>query len=446
MDERTRELMERLRQAIVASSDGPIADMVDDVRHEALAEARAILKDLMVQATLERALTTFEDGGEARGRVAVPSSSVSSTTSDAGRGTACRALSLEAEPNPDSVPSSEATETSSEEEIRREMEAIRAKMAENERALHEIKETPEDASNQESEALAPPSASGSGADGEAGRGVYVYGVIERAARGSGFAGRPGIDSGHPVYTLAFRDLEAVVSEVSLGEFGEEALKANVQEMAWLESKVYAHQGVLDALLSDRPLVPLTFCTIYETEDRVLAMLEERYEDLMEAMGRVRGAQEWGAKVSYDCDMLARAVERSSERVQALVSELEGKSAGAAYFAEKKRDRIVEEEMERLCDECAQCTHDRLADRARASVISALDGGDATNGEGEMVLNGAYLVAHDDLEAFRGELTRLETEYGELGFRYVLTGPWPPYNFVRGQDGEDVAVSDAPVGG
>jgi hypothetical protein len=47
----------------------------------------------------------------------------------------------------------------------------------------------------------------------------------------------------------------------------------------------------------------------------------------------------------------------------------------------------------------------------------------------MILNGAYLVAEEQLATFRAELKNLSEEYSDFGFIYEMTGPWPPYNFV-----------------
>jgi hypothetical protein len=61
-----------------------------------------------------------------------------------------------------------------------------------------------------------------------------------------------------------------------------------------------------------------------------------------------------------------------------------------------------------------------------------------DGSGEMLLNGAYLVAEKELAVFRAELQMLEEAYGGLGFSYAMIGPWPPYNFVGAGDGDEPA--------
>jgi hypothetical protein len=49
----------------------------------------------------------------------------------------------------------------------------------------------------------------------------------------------------------------------------------------------------------------------------------------------------------------------------------------------------------------------------------------------MLLNGVYLVDDVDINAFRQAVEELNRRFGPRGARAELTGPWPPYNFVKG---------------
>ena len=50
-------------------------------------------------------------------------------------------------------------------------------------------------------------------------------------------------------------------------------------------------------------------------------------------------------------------------------------------------------------------------------------------EGEMLLNGAYLVDADRVDGLRALVAELEEHHARSGRGIELTGPWPPYNFV-----------------
>jgi Gas vesicle synthesis protein GvpL/GvpF len=52
----------------------------------------------------------------------------------------------------------------------------------------------------------------------------------------------------------------------------------------------------------------------------------------------------------------------------------------------------------------------------------------------MVLNAAFLLAPERLNAFQETLTSLVERHGARGFRFDFTGPWPPYHFAGGAAG------------
>jgi hypothetical protein len=399
MDEMTSQLRQKLEGSLAELSDEQIAALIEEARHEALAEAKAIIKGTMVQAILERALGEIEN----------PKLKAQSPK-----------------------PTSETSLSDSEEQIQQEIQAIRKKIAENERLLSQVKVSPVETEEvQEPPAEQEPSAP---SRGEEDHGYYVYGIVgDVGERNQIFSEKPGfskgIDPTYPVYALPYQAVQAVVSEVSLQEFGQEALETNLEDIKWVEAKVLAHQRVLEAVLGSHTLVPMRFCTIYQSEGRVQETLAEHYDDFVEALARLEGKQEWGVKVYCDGEALAQRVEDTSDKVKELKAEMEQKSSGAAYFMKKKVDEAIAEEVECVSDEHAQRSHDRLSGQAAEAVINPLQSKELTGRKEAMVLNGAYLVAEEQLANFRAELENRSEEYSDFGFIYEMTGPWPPYNFV-----------------
>jgi len=425
VDEKTRALISQLADLIIGTCDGQITQIVNEARDEALAEAKALIKEMMVQAILEHALDKLEGLGSS----AVP------VTLSGGAGEL-------RERSP--APSHPGSSTQTEEQIRQEIEAIRRKIAENERLLSQVK-----ASSVGSEETREPSVeqktSAPKGSGEEDHAYYVYGIV------SGDGSRPieglpqvGIDPAYPVYALPYQAIQAIVSRVSLPEFGQAQLEANLNDIEWLKARVYAHQNVLDAVLASHTLVPVRFCTIYRSESGVREMLAQHYDDFVAALARLKGRQEWGVKVYCDRETLIQKIEAVSDRVKELRTEIARKPEGMAYFLKKRVEEAIAEEVERVSDEYAQRSHDRLTSRAEEAVVLPLQGREITGREEEMILNGAYLVASERLAAFQSELASLEKEYTDLGFRYEMTGPWPPYNFVAIGSKEDMA--DESVGG
>jgi hypothetical protein len=427
MDEKTSRLVSQLKDRMIEVSDGQITEIIREARDEALAEAKAIIKDMMARSILERAL------GELAG---VGSSAVPVTLSGGAWGPGSQEAGelRTSSPAPPHLSSSAQTE----EQIRQEIETIRRKITENERILGQVKASTK--KTEEEQALPVPAegpVTVTGEEREQSYGYYIYGIVEGDSS-QPVEGWPeqGIDPAYPVYALQPSAIShqpsaisAIVSKVSLSEFGQEQLEANLNDIKWVEAKVLAHQRILEAVLARRTLIPMRFCTLYQSESRVQEVLAQHYHDFVDALARLEGKTEWGVKVYCDGKGLVQRVEELSAKVKELKAEMEQKSSGAAYFLKKKMDETIAEEVERLNDEYAQRSHNRLASYAKEAVINPLQSKESTGRKEAMVLNGAYLVAEEQLTAFRAELGSLGGDYGDLGFVYEITGPWPPYNFV-----------------
>jgi hypothetical protein len=259
-------------------------------------------------------------------------------------------------------------------------------------------------------------------------GIYVYGIVDRVE----LAGLPaeGVAAGRPVTLLPYRELAAVVSEVPLDEWGEEPLKANLGNMAWLEARVRTHQAVLDAVLPLATLAPMKFATIYLSQEGVAEFLAAHYDEFVALLGHLRGRQEWGLKLYCDDATLAAHIAEISPEVARLRAEIESKPKGAAYLMARKLQETGDRESERVELAVADRTHSTLTERSVAATMNPLQGAEITGRSERMLLNVAYLVDATALEAFQTALAEISAEYGSRGFQFELSGPWPAYNFTR----------------
>src|SRR5258706_8791712 len=125
------------------------------------------------------------------------------------------------------------------------------------------------------------------------RGVWVYAVCDDIATER--LGRlPGVGGG-PVRTICARGLTALVGNVPLAEFGESALRRNLEDLPWLEATARAHHHVIDEFGQRGRLVPMRLATVYADDAGVVAMLDERAADFRAALSRTSAHQEWGVK-------------------------------------------------------------------------------------------------------------------------------------------------------
>jgi Gas vesicle synthesis protein GvpL/GvpF len=252
----------------------------------------------------------------------------------------------------------------------------------------------------------------------AGEGIWVYGIL----RGDSPALPAGVAE-KPVERVVAAGLVALVSRVPLAEFGAEPLRRNLNDLAWLEKVARAHEAVLDAALTEATVVPLRMCTIFEREQRVRGMLEAERDALVEALDALNGRQEWGVKVLADPASLEREARVGMDAPE------EGGTEGGAYLQRRRYERDVRERAGALAAEVADQVHARVQDWAVDAVTRPPQNRELSGHEGEMLLNGAYLVDADRVDGLRELVADLEERHRALGVRIELTGPWPPYNFA-----------------
>src|SRR3954449_3888570 len=86
-------------------------------------------------------------------------------------------------------------------------------------------------------------------------------------------------------------LQAVVCDVDLDEFGEEPLRRNLENLAWVEEMARAHHAAVSAVAQVATTVPMRFATIYESDERVVEQLTALRDRLVDALDRVDGCAE-----------------------------------------------------------------------------------------------------------------------------------------------------------
>lgn len=251
-------------------------------------------------------------------------------------------------------------------------------------------------------------------------GVWVYCVGSHVdpARLSGVTGV----GGGAVRTVAAAELVAVTSLVDLAEFGEDALRRDLEDLDHLEKIARAHHGVVEAAARLGTIIPTRLATVYRDDDRVRAMLAEHRSEFAGVLSRVHGRHEWGVKAYGERggpDQAGAAVGSTSGPT--------GAGAGAAYLRRRQAQLSATEENRRAALASAEEVHATLSRIAAASRRHVPQDPTLTGDRGWMVLNGAYLVDDRHSEVFAAMVRAQSDRHRPI--RLELTGPWPPYSFT-----------------
>ena len=203
------------------------------------------------------------------------------------------------------------------------------------------------------------------------------------------------------------------------------LGAGISEMEKLDSlpdvaMVLAYENVVESFFSQRTIIPMRYgCTVRDKSE-LSALLDKHHKEYETLLYRLEGLAEMGIQVP------AEGCEASPKIDSAAIppaSSLDSNRAGASYLLAKKlyygsADRMAERQNElvnTLCRPLSGLFVQRKMEvpPTRASLLSLY-----------------FLVPRTSIESFR-EASR---QYVQDGLANLLvSGPWPPYNFVNYQD-------------
>lgn len=263
---------------------------------------------------------------------------------------------------------------------------------------------------------------------------YVYCIID-GDRGKVF-GQYGIgDSDNQVYTIPYWDISSVVSDVP-----QEPLELTREH-------VLAHESVIEEVMAEHTVLPLRFGTVLASEARVSGVLEKNYRSFKENLARLNDKVELGLKVLWGEDEARREVERASERVARFLQEMADRAQelkrvqgtprmrGKSYYLRMKLEKDVTQ-LGSLLQEELQTAREREALHIFRDLRKlAVDACSNDLLDRSMILNAAFLVSRGKCGGFNQRVEMLKRANAERGMELVSSGPWPPYNFVRLEDGK-----------
>lgn len=244
-------------------------------------------------------------------------------------------------------------------------------------------------------------------------------------------------------------LTALVSDVSLAEFGEAALRENLENLDWLDEVAREHHYVIDAAARLFPLLPVRLATVYSGDAALRDALAEHNAQLLDSLHRVGGRVEWGVKAWAAPEAAAgsKPDARPEKSEPDLVGAETGKDsapgsgadtgagpgsgAGLAYLKRRRAQLSAARESKTAAINIARAVHADLTAKANDTRLHPPQSPQLSGIRQPMLLNAAYLLDAADGVSFTAAVAGQATAHPEL--RIELTGPWPPYSFVGDDD-------------
>src|SRR5436309_98183 len=245
------------------------------------------------------------------------------------------------------------------------------------------------------------------APGEGGR--YVYGIVE--TRENLNLGKIGIGgAGEQVDTVNHLDIADVVSKTPV------AICDPTRENA------LAHEHVIETVMKNYTIIPMSFGTVFRTDDDIRQVLRSIYPSLKDVLNQMAGKLEFGLKVNWDRDQIIEELQQHDEELRRFHHEIVRKQLQSTYFARMQLGRMIDKSLGERSTEYVREIYEALRDVCVASRDNQPIGD-------KMIMNAAFLVERDREAEFDAVVNKIAKKYGKrLKFKY--TGPWPPYNFVN----------------
>lgn len=243
--------------------------------------------------------------------------------------------------------------------------------------------------------------------GEAGR--YVYGIVQSKEKMD--FGKIGIGgAGEQVYTVNFLDIAAVVSRTAVAIFDP------------TRENALAHEHVIETVMKNHTIIPMSFGTVFRTDDDIREVLKGIYSSVQDVLGQMAGKLEFGLKVNWDRDQIIEELKQQDEEIRRFHHEIIRKQLQSTYFARMQLGRMIDKALAERATQYVREIYEGL----RICCVASRDNQPIGD---KMIMNAAFLVEREREAEFDRVVNKIARKYGKrLKFKY--TGPWPPYNFVN----------------
>lgn len=210
---------------------------------------------------------------------------------------------------------------------------------------------------------------------------YIYGIINKNAVVK--QKKTGLQNKQIMF-IHFRAISAVVS------------LCNPAQLSVNKSSVLKHTQIIESIYNQTDIIPFQFGVFLESELHIKGLIKNHYTNFKNQLYTLRNQTEYGFKIYFEAP-----VNHKKDK----------ENTGKKYLKEKVRKN-------QLCREIVSDFQEKIKDFCTATKQSFNDGN-------TLFLDLFCLVPRESMKDFEYYVHSLEMKNN-----YVLTGPWPPYNFVN----------------
>jgi hypothetical protein len=270
-------------------------------------------------------------------------------------------------------------------------------------------------------------------------GIYIYCIMQEGAVIN--ADQKGIDGSGSLFPVQYRELAAIASEVELDKFKlHTAVTSKEIDMGWIEEKARAHERIVEQLMKENDLLPAKFCSIVSNKEALKAFLEDNYHEYRRAFQRLKGHEEWSVKVYLDFEKLKQFIIDNTPEIKERIEILSFMSDTGTYLIKRKIDNLVHERTDKRFETDVAYIAKALRAVSKCEALSKPESPKHQQTDTPVVFKASYLIEKTMLYNFNRQLNELSDELEPEGITFEITGPWPPYTFVKDEEKENAERS------
>lgn len=236
--------------------------------------------------------------------------------------------------------------------------------------------------------------------------IYLYAITDKAH--DTLPEMTGLDD-HPLRNVTCRELAAVISSCASGT------------PRPTPDNVWRHEHVVEALMTQRAVLPMRFGSILPDERHLLAALDRHYAQLVSHLNHIAGRVELGLRVLCQETPSTEDTGRPGSTVDEGVPSTQ---RGTAYLLR----RMEEERRSRSLQDTGLALTRAIRRSLEPLAVDWLQEKCPTLSAAGLLLSAAILVDAEDANALCATAHALADAQPEM--RLLITGPWPPYSFAQ----------------
>lgn len=239
--------------------------------------------------------------------------------------------------------------------------------------------------------------------------IYLYAITEESQQSIKPYDIRGLYEGI-VYSIPYRNISVVVSDVSVGKVRPE------------RRHLAAHQAVVRSVMARGPMLPMAFGIIADSRNSTAKLLTRHHGLFTQQLRRVAGKVEMGVRVSWDVPNIFEYLVTVHPELKDLRERFW--DSGREPLREEKIkigqlfDQLINSDREKYTEMLESMLSSRCFEMKRLPIRSEHE-----------IANLAFLVDEGILSEFEVGILEAGQQFDDK-FVFQNSGPWAPHNFVE----------------